>query len=106
MRYNQVGLNFQKTDAEIKDALIKDLSQSAKEFKLISAQRIKLGGEDAFRTEFSFLDPTGNIVRLSQVLTSHAGADYILVCGTGDYQYKYFQKDFQNFFDTFSWQSE
>jgi hypothetical protein len=104
LRYNSFGLNFQKSDKEIQEAIEKDLSQNAKEFTLINGKRTKFGGEDAFLAEFSFIDPTGNLVRLSQILTSHGGADYLAVCGTGDYQYKYFQKDFYDFYENFQWE--
>ena len=104
LRYSSFGLNFQKSDMEIQNAIKADLSKSIKGFNLLSVKRIKFGAEDAFLAEFNFLDPTNNTMRLSQTLTSHAGADYIVVCGTGDYQYKYFQKDFKNFSDTFTWE--
>lgn len=103
LRYNSVGIDFQKTDQEIRNAISAELSQGAKEYELVSSERIKLDGEDAFLAEFTFLDPTGSVVRLSQIITSHAGANFILICGTGDYQYRYFQKDFQDFLDSFEW---
>jgi hypothetical protein len=104
LRYNSFGLNFQKSDEEIQKAIESDLKKNAKEFRAIKGQRMKFGGDDAYLLDFSFLDPTGNTVRLAQVLTSHAGADYLVVCGTGEYQYKYFQKDFQDFFENFQWE--
>lgn len=104
IRYNPFGLNFQKSDEEIQKAIEDDLAKTAKEFTLIKGQRMKLDGDDAFLTDFSFLDPTGNTVRLAQVLTTHAGADYLMVCGTGEYQYKFFQRDFSDFFENFQWE--
>ncbi|MFA5994161.1 MAG: hypothetical protein WC823_04335 [Parcubacteria group bacterium] len=103
VRYNSFGLNFQKSDQEIQAAIEKDLSQTAKEFHLISSKRLQVDGEQAFLVEFDFLDPTGDTVRLAQMLTSHAGMDYALICGTGEYQYKYFQRDFADFFSNFRW---
>ena len=103
LRINPFGLNFAKSDSEIENAIKNDLSKSAKEFKLISSQRTKIGNEEAFQIDFTFLDPTNNTVRLSQVLMSHAGTGYMMVCGTGEYQYQFFQKDFEEFFKNFRW---
>ena len=105
MRHNLVGLNFSKSDAEITSALEKELSKNAQDFKLLSAKRINIGGEPAFRTEFSFTDPIASTVRLSQNIVSHDGQNYLIVCGTGDYQYKFFQKDFDAFFQSFRWEA-
>jgi hypothetical protein len=103
IRYNEVGLNFQKSDQEIQTAIEKDLAKNTKEFQLLKGRRMRMGGEEAFAVDFNFLDPTGNKVHLMQLLTSHAGSDYLMVCGTGEYQYRYFQKDFDEFFEEFRW---
>lgn len=106
VRFNKAGINFKKNDQEITDALSKEISRNAKEFNLISAKRIKISGEDAFSLEFSFIDPTNNRIRLEQIMTGHDGNYYIFICGTGDYQYRFFQKDFKFFFDSFDWKSK
>ena len=104
IRYNSFGLNFQKSDNEIQEAIENDLAKNTKEFFLIKGKRTKFSGEDAFLMDFTFLDPTGNTVRLTQILTSSGGSDYLIVCGTGEYQYKYFQRDFNDFFENFQWE--
>lgn len=105
VRLSAAGLNFQKSDTEIAKALVSEISKTAKDFKLISARRIKIDGENAFSLEFSFTDPINSRVRLNQIVTGHGGQYYMIICGTGDYQYKYFESDFQNFLDSFQWQS-
>ena len=104
VRLNPIGINFSKTDEEIKNVLSRDIARTAKDFQLESYGRIKIQGSDGFMVTFSFLNPIGQRVRLTQVLASSKNANYLLVCGTGDYQYKYFRHDFDNFFDTFGWE--
>lgn len=103
LRFNSFGLNFSKSDQEIEDAIKNDLSKSVKEFNLIETKRIKFGGEDAFAVDFTFLDPIGNRTRLTQIMVSYNKANYLAICGTGEYQYKFFQKDFADFFESFQW---
>jgi len=103
IRLNGAGLNFKKSDDEIKKALIAEVSKGAKDFNLLNAKRIKVNGEDAFSLEFAFTDPIGGKVRLNQILTGHNNNFYLFICGTGEYQYKYFEKDFQSFIDSFKW---
>lgn len=105
IRSNPVGINFKKSEQEIRDALQKEFSVKVKDFKMIDGRFSKIDGESAFVLEFSFTDPVGATLRLNQVMVSHGGADYLLVCGTGDYQYKYLRKDFEHFFDSFRWGS-
>lgn len=105
IRSSAAGINFKKSDAEIKSALEQELSKSAKGFRLLNASRIKIGGEPAFQVEFSFTDPLGGTVRLSQNLVTHDGQSFLLICGTGDYQYKFFQKDFEHFLQSFEWKA-
>jgi hypothetical protein len=105
VRTASAGINFKKSDQEIQAALVKELSQNAKDFKLLSSERMKIGGEDAYLVSFSFTDPIGSTARLSQIMTSHAGENYLLICGTGDYQYQFFSRDFDNFLRSFSWNS-
>jgi len=106
MRQSESRINFKKSDQEIREALQKDFEKSVKNFNLIKTERIKLGGEDAFVFEFSFTDPTGSTVHLAQIITGHEQTGYLLVCGTGDYQYKYVQKDFADFLNSFQWKSQ
>ena len=106
MRLNGAGLNFKKSDKEIEDALVSDISKNAKDFNLKKAKRIKIGGEDAFSLEFTFTDPLGSKIHIDQILTGHNGTFYSLICGTGDYQYKYFEKDFQSFTGSINWNQQ
>ena len=103
VRLNPVGINFQKTDKEIHDAVIADLAAHIKDFKEISSQRKAIGGENAYVIDFSFSDPLGNSTRVSQAITTHGGNGYLLVCGTGNYQYDFFAQDFNDFFKLFRW---
>lgn len=103
VRSNPVGINFQKSDQEIHEAVSKDLAAHVKDFKEISAKRTTIGFEKAYLVDFSFTDPLGNSVRVSQAITSHQGSSYLFVCGTGQYQYDFFAADFADFFKSFRW---
>lgn len=103
IRFNTAGLNFQKSDREIANALIGEISKSAKDFNLIGYNRFKIDGENAFSLEFSFTDPINSKVYLNQILTGHGNNFYMIICGTGEYQYKFFKKDFESFLDSFHW---
>lgn len=105
VRLSETGINFQKSEKEISEALEKDFSQNVKDFKLIGTKITKIDGEKAFLLDFSFTDPIGTAVRLSQIMVSHGGTNHLLICGTGEYQYKYFQKDFDGFFNSFQWKA-
>lgn len=106
VRTSAAGLNFKKNDEEIKKALVNDLSRTAKNFSLINSGRTTIGGNEAFSLEFTFVDPLGNNLRLFQTMTTNKGGHYLLVCGTGDYQYRFFARDFEKFLETFKWQSK
>lgn len=103
IRFAQNGINFKKSDEEIKNVLNKELSKNTKNFQLLNFGRRKIAGENSFQMQFSFVDPTGATVRLSQDITSHKGQAYLIICGTGDYQYKFFQKDFDGFTNSLKW---
>ena len=99
-----MGLNFQKNDQEIARALTDEVSKNAKDFSFISSKRFKINGENAFSLEFSFTDPINSKVHLNQVITGHGDNFYIIICGTGDYQYKFFKKDFESFLGSIKWE--
>lgn len=105
IRLNKVGLNFQKSDQEITKALIDEISKSAKDFSFIKSERFKINGENAFSLEFSFTDPINSKVHLNQVITGNSDNFYMIICGTGKYQYKFFEKDFQSFLDSIRWRN-
>lgn len=103
IRLSKKGINFKKSDQEISDALTEEISKSAKDFELKKYKRIKIDGNEAFSQEFTFTDPLGNRTRVNQVMGGNDKNFYIFICGTGEYQYKFFQKDFNDFLKSFQW---
>lgn len=107
IRINPAGINFEKSDAEIKKVLSEDMSKSAKDFKLMDAKRIKIDGQDAFSLDFTFTDPLNNQIRLNQIMTSDKQNNhFVFICGTGAYQYQFLKKDFDDFRKSFEWKSK
>lgn len=104
VRTSSVGINFAKSDAEINAAIEKDLTVNVKGFADFQGRRVKIDGQNGMDIEFSLIDPLGNTLHIHQVMTSNAGANYLLACGSGKAQYKFFQKDFADFFDSFRWE--
>ena len=103
IRINPTGINFEKKDKEIKKVLSEDMAKSAKDFSLIKAKRIKIDGQDAFSLDFTFTDPLGSQIRLNQLMTTSQGSHFVIVCGTGAYQYQFLEKDFKDFRKSFKW---
>ncbi|NTW27409.1 MAG: hypothetical protein HGA36_03725 [Candidatus Moranbacteria bacterium] len=103
VRSSGVGINFAKSDQEIADAIKEDLAIHVKGFADFSSKRIKLDGRDAMQTNFSLTDPLGNTLQITQLMTSNDGKDYLIACGSGKAQYKFFQQDFQDFINSFEW---
>lgn len=103
IRLSKKGINFKRNDEEINNALVQETSKSAKDFQLKEYERIKIDGNDAFSQKFVFTDPLGNRTLVNQVMSGHDGNFYIFICGTGEYQYKFFEKDFQDFLNSFQW---
>ena len=101
VRTSDTGLNFAKSDAAIRAALVSELSKSAQGFDLKSGGRMMIGNDPAYSLEFSFIDPMGDTMRVDQVMTTDRGNHYILICGAHDAQWKYFQDDFRTFFGSF-----
>lgn len=99
------GLNFEKSDQEIKNALVEEMSKNAKDFSLVSGKRIKVGGQKAYSLEFTFTDPINSKTRLNQIMTTSNGMNYLIICGAGDYQYSFFEPDFQAFIKSIKWKS-
>lgn len=93
-------LDFSKNVAELTDEVIAPVKSKASDFKLIENKKTKIGGQDALRVSFSFLDPIGARVRLDQAFVKDKGTSYFIICGTGEYQYNFFQKDFNVFYDS------
>jgi len=106
IRTNGPQIDFSKSDQEITDSVISQIKDKAKDFKLIENGKITIGGRDAFKTSFSFLDPIGARVRLDQVFAQNENTNFFIICGTGEYQYDFFKKDFQVFYDSISFDSD
>lgn len=97
------GINFKRTDEEINDALVRESLKSSKSFHLKKYERIKIDGNNAISQEFTFIDSSENETRATKVISGHDKDFYIFICGTGEYQYKFFQKDFEGFLKSFQW---
>ena len=94
------AVDLSKTDQALVDEIAGPIRSKASDFQLIEGKKIGLGGEDAFKMSFSFLDPIGARIRLDQLFVPEGGMNYMIICGTGEYQYAFFQKDFQLFYDS------
>lgn len=101
VRSSEIGINFSKSDQEIKDAFIKELSANVKGFDQFKGERLQIGKRDAFKVSFLLTDPLGNKLKINQVLLSGNNENYLLVCGSGSAMEKFFQKDFNDFFKSF-----
>ncbi len=103
IRYNAVGINFAKTDQEISDAIYNDLGKNVKGLSEFHSKRIAIDREDAVQVDFLLVDPLGSTLHVTQVIASHDGQAYLIACGSGEAQYKFFSHDFQLLLDSFSW---
>ncbi len=102
MRINGPKIDFSKSVDELSKEVTKEISQNAKEFKIISKEKILIGGNEAFKISFSFRDPLGSRIRLEQVFVANDDVNYFVICGTGEQQYDFFHKDFNIFFNSIS----
>lgn len=93
-------LNFSLSDKELADEVVGVIQAKATEFKLVERKKMKLGGREAFRVSFSFLDPIGSRVQLDQTFTENDGTRYMIICGAGEQQHKFFNRDFQLFYNS------
>ena len=104
VRSSEVGINFSKNDQEINDAISKDLSANVRGFSDYQGKRIKIDGKDAMQVGFSLIDPLGSTLHITQVMVSNGSEkNYLIACGSGQAQYKFFQKDFNDFISSFRW---
>lgn len=107
VRTNGPEINFGMSDTEISNSVIGPIQAKASDFKLLSQQRSKIAERDAFMVSFSFLDPIGARVRLDQLFTSNPdGQNFMIICGTGEYQFPFFEKDFRIFYDSIGFKAE
>ena len=94
------ALDYSKLESELAGIVTNPIKDKSKDFKLIENKKEKLGGKDAFKISFSFMDPIGARVRLDQVFVSNNGENFFIICGTGEYQYEFFKKDFDIFYNS------
>ena len=106
VRINGPQLDLSKSEKELADTIIAPIKDKASDFQLIESKKIKIGGELAFKVAFSFLDPIGARVRLDQVFIPKQGNNFMIICGTGEYQYDFFKKDFQAFYDSINFEGK
>ncbi|HAI74380.1 MAG TPA: hypothetical protein DCS28_04300 [Candidatus Moranbacteria bacterium] len=97
-------LDFSKNVNDLTDEIVSPIKNKASDFKLIENKKTKIGGRDALRISFSFLDPIGARIRLDQAFIKDKSARYFIICGTGEYQYDFFRKDFNVFYDSINFE--
>jgi len=100
IRRNGPQLDLSKPEKELADTIATPIRDKASNFQLIEGKKTKIGGETALKIAFSFLDPIGARVRLDQIFIPKQGNNFMIICGTGEYQYDFFRKDFQTFYDS------
>lgn len=94
-------LDFSKSTDELAQAIAGPIQEKASDFRLIKKEKTAIGGQEAFKISFSFLDPIGARIRLDQTFTKGKdGERYMMICGAGEYQFSFFQKDFSIFYDS------
>ena len=103
VRTSNIGINFSKSDKEINDAIYADLSANVKGFDGYTGKRIIIGKENAMESDFSLIDPLSEVLHMKQVMVTHEGKNYLLICGGSEDQYEFYQKDYQDFVSSFSW---
>ncbi|KKR21599.1 MAG: hypothetical protein UT50_C0006G0013 [Candidatus Moranbacteria bacterium GW2011_GWA2_39_41] len=94
-------LDLSKSVSTITEEITGPIKTKASDFQLLESGKTSVGGRPAFQVFFSFLDPIGARVRLDQIFVPEK-ENYMIICGTGEYQYIFFRKDFQIFYDSIS----
>jgi len=100
IRMGGPDLDFSKSNSELNSLTINPIKERAQDFNLINQGKIKVGGEEAYKVSFSFLDPIGARIRLDQIFTSNREKNFFIICGAGEYQYDFFKKDFEIFYNS------
>jgi len=95
IRTNGPDLDYSQTTDELADRVLSQIKEKATDFRLIQKEKFILGKRPALKTSFSFLDPIGARVRLDQIFTNNDETNYMVICGSGEYQYDFFKKDFE-----------
>lgn len=99
-------IDLSKKTEDIVSEIVDPIKEKTKDFSLFENKKTKIGGSDGVRISFSFLDPIGARVRLDQIFVKNGGSNLIIICGTGEYQYDFFKKDFQFFYDSIDFETE
>lgn len=100
VRTNGPAMDFNQTSDQLADQIVVPIREKAADLKVLEKVKFQLGGQDAFKVSFSFLDPIGARVRLDQIFAKSKDSNFMILCGTGEYQYEFFRKDFQVFYDS------
>lgn len=107
LRTNGPELDFSKSADELAQEIVGPIREKASDMKVLEKTKITIGGQKAFKISFSFLDPIGARIRLDQIFTK--GKDntrYMIICGAGEYQFSFFQKDFNIFYDSINFEGK
>ncbi|MDO8241071.1 MAG: hypothetical protein Q7T51_03785 [Candidatus Moranbacteria bacterium] len=99
-------LDFSKDSQSLADSIVGPIKEKAKNFDLIEKTKTKIGGQDALEISFSFLDPIGARIRLDQIFVKDGDNNFIIICGTGEYPYEFFKKDFRSFYNSIDFNSK
>lgn len=100
-------LDFSKSSDELSQEVVAPISEKASGLEVLEKDKLSLGGQGAFKVSFSFLDPIGARIRLDQLFTkSKDGTRYMIICGAGEYQFSFFEKDFQVFYDSINFEGK
>lgn len=92
-------LDFSRSNQELEEETTGPIKSKTTDFKLLESGKKNIGDHQAYFISFSFMDPIGARVRLDQFFLS-GEENFMLICGTGEYQYAFFQKDFRTFYDS------
>lgn len=98
-------LDLAKNEQDLANEIIGPIKEKASGFQLLEKTKTKIGRKPAFQVSFSFLDPIGARVRLDQIFIS-GQENFMIICGTGEYQYSFFRKDFQIFYNSINFEGK
>jgi hypothetical protein len=107
LRIGGPELDFSKSADALSQEIVGPIGEKASGLKVLEKDKLSLGGQDAFKVSFSFLDPIGARIRLDQLFTKGKdGTRYMIICGAGEYQFSFFQKDFEVFYDSINFEGK
>lgn len=107
IRMGGPNLDFNRPVDDLAKEITGPIQEKASDFKVIEKRKISLDGQSGFRISFSFMDPIGARIRLDEVFTR--GKDktrYMIICGAGEYQFGFFEKDFEVFYDSITFEGK